>query len=216
MPAALDAIVTKIRMMLGRAVLTLVDDAKKMQSVQVAGMDRETLDDVEHPQPYGFTSHPLPGAEAFMMFVGGDRSHGIALVIDDRRYRLKPLDGGEVALYTHEGSKIALRNGRLVEIDCDRLSINASDAVNIDTGSFEVKASTSTLESSRVNLTTPRVVASGQIRASGRVSSEGDIVGLQGGSRLSLSDIRSTFNKHIHKIDDKKDISLVPTSGSRL
>ncbi len=203
MMALLDPIVTKIRMMLARGVLALVDDARKMQAVQVKGMAGEALNDVEHPQPYGFTSNPLPGAEAFMMFPGGDRSHGIALVIDDRRYRLKPLGSGEVAIYSHEGHSVVLKNGRLVQVDCDDLVINASASVSINTSSFSVTASQITWDAAQATLT-------------GLLSVAGDIRALTGSAALAMSRIRTLYNRHTHIgiASRGDDVSLPPRGGT--
>ncbi|HHF6872898.1 TPA: phage baseplate assembly protein V, partial [Haemophilus influenzae] len=44
---------------------------------------------------------------------------------------LKNLQGGEVAIYDESGSSIVLKKGRLIEIDCDVLKINATTKVDI-------------------------------------------------------------------------------------
>ena len=91
-----------------RGVMTLADGAKKMRSVQVRLLADEVRDDLEHVEPYGFTSEPHPEAEAFALFFDGDRSHGIVFTIADRRYRLKPLKTGEVAIFDDLGQKVHL------------------------------------------------------------------------------------------------------------
>ena len=40
-------------------------------------------------------------AEAYINFLGGNRSFPIAAVMDDRRYRLKELEPGNVAMFDH-------------------------------------------------------------------------------------------------------------------
>ena len=80
----------------------------------------EVRDDLEHVEPYGFTSEPLDDEqpEAFAAFFGGDRSHGIVFCIADRRYRLTKLKAGEVALYDDQGQKVHLtRDGIVVHTD---------------------------------------------------------------------------------------------------
>lgn len=57
----------------------------------------------------------------------------MVLVVADRRYRLKALAEGEVAIYTDEGDKIHFKRGRIIDIDTATLNIRASSAVNIDT-----------------------------------------------------------------------------------
>lgn len=122
-----------LRLMVGRAVVRLVNDGLKMQSVQVSLLADEVRDDVERMQEYGFTSHPHPGAEAAVVCVGGERGHAVVIAVDDRRYRLKGLQQGEVALYTDEGDRIVLRRGNAIEISTVNLTINASEGVYMDT-----------------------------------------------------------------------------------
>ena len=92
----------RVLLMIGRAMLTLVDDARKLQSVQVVALNGEVIDDAERFQQYGFTSVPHPEAEAVVLSVGGMRQHPIVIAVEDRRYRVRDLAAGEVCLYTDE------------------------------------------------------------------------------------------------------------------
>ncbi|SOD42337.1 phage baseplate assembly protein V [Nitrosovibrio sp. Nv4] len=105
----------RVRLMVGRGVLSLVNDGLKMQGVQVQLLADEVRD-LERFQDYGFTSVPHVGAEVAAVFVDGNRDHGIAIRIDDRRYRVKGLKSGEVAIYTDEGDKVVMKRGRIIEI----------------------------------------------------------------------------------------------------
>lgn len=104
------------RMMVGRAVINLVNDGLKMQELQLTLLADEVRADVERMQEYGFTSHPIPGAEAVMVCVGGTRDHGIVIAVDDRRYRLKGMAQGEVALYDNQGQAIHLKRDKVIHI----------------------------------------------------------------------------------------------------
>ncbi|MFJ2713849.1 phage baseplate assembly protein V [Pseudomonas sp. NPDC087346] len=119
--------------LLARGTVVLANSASKLQSLQMRLTAGEVNDDMEHFEPYGFTSSPLAGAEGVVTFIGGDRSHAIALVVADRRYRLQSLQSGEVAIYTDEGDKIHFKRGRVIDIETATLNIRASSAVNIDT-----------------------------------------------------------------------------------
>jgi len=96
-----------------RALVDKIDDAKEMQEMGGSMMFGESRDKIESPQNYGFTSvvkEATKGkdgqieecAEAYMSFLGGDRSFPVATVMDDRRYRLKELKPGDVAFYDHQ------------------------------------------------------------------------------------------------------------------
>lgn len=107
---------TQIANMVSRAVVRLVDDGQKMQALQVGILDGETRDGVERVQNYGFTSVPLAGAEAVVVFVNGRRDHGLAVAVDDRSHRLTGLEQGEVAIYSETGSKVVLKANGDVEV----------------------------------------------------------------------------------------------------
>ena len=134
----IEPTVRKARLMVGRAVVQMVNDAAKMQALQVTLLAGETRAGVERFQEYGFTSNPQPGAEACMVCVGGNRDHGIVIAVDDRRYRLTGLQSGEVAIYTDEGDKVVLKRGHLIEIDTQTLTINASAKVQINSPLLQV------------------------------------------------------------------------------
>jgi len=99
-----------------RAVLEMANDSKKMQALKVAVLAGENRDDVEYFQDYGFTSVPLPGAEALVVCPQGNREHMIAVKVGNRTVRLKDLAEGEVAIYTDEGDKIHLKRGNNIEV----------------------------------------------------------------------------------------------------
>lgn len=117
---------------LARGVVVLANSARKLQSLQLRITAGEAKDDMEHFEPYGLTSCPLEGAEALAAFIG-DRSHGVVLVVSDRRYRLQALEPGEVALYTDEGDVVHLKRGRVIEVKTGTLKISADTAVEFDT-----------------------------------------------------------------------------------
>ncbi|WP_096314348.1 phage baseplate assembly protein domain-containing protein, partial [Escherichia coli] len=71
---------------------------------------------VEHLEPYGFTARANSGAEAVVLFPDGDRSHAVVVTVSDRRYRLKGLQTGEVAVYDDQGQSVTLtREGIVVD-----------------------------------------------------------------------------------------------------
>ena len=112
--------------MIGRAVLTVVNDSTGLQTVQVEGLRKEVIDGAERFQQYGITSHPLPGADALVLAIGGVRQHPIIL-IDDRRNRMTDLAEGEVALYTNNDDQhVILKADGSIEIRGTRVTIRGS------------------------------------------------------------------------------------------
>lgn len=122
-----------LRNLLARAVVTGIDAAGKMQLLQVQLLADEVKGGVEHLEPYGYTSHAKPGAEALAVFLDGDRSHGLVIMVGDRRYRLKGLAQGEVALYTDEGDTLILKRGRIAELTTGTFLVKASAKVRFET-----------------------------------------------------------------------------------
>ncbi|MCU0919028.1 MAG: phage baseplate assembly protein V [Burkholderiaceae bacterium] len=170
----------RLQLMIGRAVVLLVNDALKMQGLQVHLLADEVRDSVERFQEYGFTSHPLPGAEAIAAGVGGSRDHVVVLAVDDRRYRLRGLAQGEVAVYTDEGDKIVLRRGGVIEVTA----------------------------AAKVRLVTPLVECTGNVTIDGTLQVDGTItsgatvtaaadVRDQGGTK-SMAGMRNAYNAHKH------------------
>lgn len=122
-----------LKSMMARGTVVLAAAGKMMQTLQVRLTAGELKDGAEHFEPYGLTSNPLPGAEVLTVFLGGDRSHAVVVVASDRRYRIKELKPGEVALYTDEGDKIHFKRGRIIDVETETLNIKATKSVNFDT-----------------------------------------------------------------------------------
>jgi len=140
--------------MLARGVVVLANAGRKLQALQLRLTAREAKDSVEHFEPYGFTSCPKDGAEALVAFLGGDRSHGVAFMVTDRRVRLQGLQPGEVAIFTGEGQALVLKNGKIAELT---------------TGTFRVNAETA------IELNAPKVTAQKDIEAGGKVKAASDM-----------------------------------------
>ena len=131
----------RIANMVARAVVQLVDDGEGLQVVQLSVLDGETRDGLERVQNYGFTSRPKAGAEAAVVFVGGRRDHGLVVAVDDRRYRLKGLADGEVAVYSETGSSVVLKADGTIQVDAQgavNINSDAMSDVTLNGGSLKV------------------------------------------------------------------------------
>lgn len=119
--------VRRIGNLVSRGTLAAANPGSKMQGLQLRLMAGEVKDSVEHFEPYGFTSHPSPGAEAVALFLDGDRSHGVVVVVADRRYRLIGLEAGEMAIHDDQGQKVHLtRTGIVIHTD-QKIRLEAAD-----------------------------------------------------------------------------------------
>lgn len=133
----IDPLRVRIMTAISRAVLESIDDTQGIQLVKVSLMAGEVRDNIERMQNYGFTSFPKSGAECACLFVGGNREHGLVVSIDDRRFRLKSLAEGEVALYTDEGDRIHFKRGNEIEIKGATKVIVNSAAIELGDGVLE-------------------------------------------------------------------------------
>lgn len=100
-----------------RGQVTRANSAPKMQLLNLGLHAGETADEVEHFEPYGFTSRPKAGSEAIVLKVGADGGHPVAIVVGDRRFRVTGLAEGEVAIHNDAtpASTITLKaNGDIV------------------------------------------------------------------------------------------------------
>lgn len=124
----------------------------KVQTVRAESLQDQAHDDAERHLDYGFTAHPVDG-QGLVLHVGG---HTIVLRMDRiaERPQLQPF---EVSVWHKEGHRVTLKAGRLVQVDCDHLVVNASADVTINTPLMTVNAS------DQVNLQTPLVVASDNV-----------------------------------------------------
>jgi phage baseplate assembly protein V len=148
--AMIRPLAMKVANMLARAKVTSVKATTKMQTLQVAILAGEDKDRLEHYEPYGFTSHPHPGAEVLTAFLDGDRSHGVALVVADRKYRLTTLEEGEVTIHDDLNQKVHLtRAGIIVEggglpmifRDTPSMLFQADTEIRFETATFRVVTS---------------------------------------------------------------------------
>lgn len=131
----------QLRLVVTRAVIHLVNDSPGIQLLQVSALAGEVLEDVERFQEYGLSSVPHSGAEAIQLNVGADRSHPIVIAVEDRRYRMRPLADGEVALHDDLGQCVHLkRNG--VELHGQNVLIRTEGILRMEGNGIELAAST--------------------------------------------------------------------------
>ncbi|MFS7553972.1 phage baseplate assembly protein V, partial [Pasteurella multocida] len=155
-----------------RGVLNLVKSGDNIQKAQVSGLAGETLQDVELMQQFGFTSVPPAGTQVVVVPVGGKTTHSIIIATENGAFRVKNLENGETALYDQSGSTIILKQGRLVEVDCDTFKLNCK--------TYQVNASAS------ADFTTPKLETSAVLTAQGKINGNGGMA-VQGGSGASFS-----------------------------
>lgn len=180
--AALEPIRRRIAMAVSRAVVRLVKDDESRQRLQVEILKGELRDGVERAQNYGFTSHPLAGCDAVIVCGGGSREQAIAVVVDDRRYRIK-LEAGEVAMYDDLGNAVKLLR--------DKVHVVGMQEVHIEAPTVRVAASTVIIDADSTTINSDLAVNgnttfNGQVTANGkRIDETHKHGGVQTGSGTS-------------------------------
>lgn len=155
-----------------RGKITLVVSSEPVQRVQLSGLADETLQDLEHLQEFGFTSSPPEGTEAVVIPLGGNTSHGMIVATEHGSFRVKNLKPGETAIYSNEGAKIVIKQGRIIEADCDVFKVNCK--------SYQVSASDG------AEFDTPNLSATQQVTAAGQINGNGGMA-VQGGSGVKVT-----------------------------
>lgn len=193
----------KINLVLGRGILTGVDDSQGIQLVQGSLLKGETRDGMERLENYGFTSNPQEGAEFVAGFLEGNRDVGFILALGDRRFRFKNMAKGEVAIYTDEGDRIHFKRGNEIEIVTNTLTINAATKVDVNSPAVTVNSS------NVVQLNTPAVNITGELTVDGQIRSKLDITSRLGQpDETTVQNFVDTYNIHTH--DENADTVTDP------
>lgn len=176
--ALLEGLRSRVALLVARGVVRLVRSTTALQELQVGLLAGETHARAEHFEPYGFTAHPRPGAEAVALSVGGNRDHVLVVCVADRRYRIKTLAEGEVAIHDDQGQEVVLKR--------DRVAVTSPLRVDIDGGPFVQLVS-----SAEVRVVAPDLNVVGNITATGQIKD----LGLGG---KTMAEMRATYNAHTH------------------
>lgn len=209
---ALSALVrplsNRIKVLLRRGVLSRVKYTDNVRLIQVKAPGGQALADIEHLEPFGFTSHAKPGAEAVLLSFGGNSSHTVGLLVGDRRYRMV-IEEGDVAIYNTNADYLHLKADGTAELKSSTKVIVDSPAVEM-TGTLNVAGATtlqSTLDvtdattlQSTLDVTSD-VTAGATIAASGAVSAPSmSSSGAISGGSVSAGGI--DMGSHTHQYTD--------------
>ncbi|EEG08222.1 phage baseplate assembly protein V [Pseudogulbenkiania ferrooxidans] len=123
----------KLRLMVARGIVNLVNDAGGLQQLQVGALEDEVGDEVERVQNFGQTSHPPRGSVPVMVAVAGSRDHLVAVAVDDEASRPRNLQPGESATYNAHGVLFLFDQNGNATLTCKNFTVNASEGVQVNT-----------------------------------------------------------------------------------
>ncbi|MGN0896366.1 MAG: phage baseplate assembly protein V [Succinivibrio sp.] len=156
-----------------RATVTASDNTDKLRQVQVFSMGERTQDEVEHFEPYGFTSEPYTDGktDVALAHFGEDSTQTVALIIADRRFRIKNLKTGEVCIYDDKGHKVYLHNDK-IEVDGinDPIEVHTKNTVKVDCIKLNATCSAS------ATITAPTITLQGNVIVTGTLTTNGDTI----------------------------------------
>jgi phage baseplate assembly protein V len=136
-----------------------------VQRGRTEATEHDAKDEAERWQDYGFSAQPVDG-QGLVINAGG---HTIVLRMD-RLAERPQLAAYEVAVWHKEGHRVTLRAGKLVQVSCDRLVIDAAVSVAINSPSVAIAAS------SGVSVETPLVAMSADLSIGGTGTAGVDVV----------------------------------------
>jgi len=185
----------KIFCLVGRAILTAINNSGRTQRVQITPLGDEVLTDIERIQEYGLETYPLPysieaspiaGTESVVLFINGNRDHGIVISVGDRKNRLRDLEQGEVALYTYEdandgGHRIHLKAGQITDMNGIDLNITQTGNLTITIGGNETKTVDGNSSVTISGNATVNVSGTADITAGGKATITAATVDIDGG-----------------------------------
>jgi phage baseplate assembly protein V len=179
----LEPTIRRVRLMVSRAILSLIDTSGGRVSIQASLLAGEVTDGVEYFEHYGFTSAPFPGAEGVFLAVGGARETGVIVATGDRRYHLRGLAAGEVAIFDDQGQKVHLTRGGIV-IEGAGLPITVNNVSSVTVTAAD-----------QIDLDAPTVNLSGDLAVAGAITAQGDI---SDHGDKSMAGMRQVYDVHTH------------------
>jgi phage gp45-like len=105
---SLERIWRRMLYVIGRGKVTLADDSKGVQYLQVQMGALETRDNTPRLAEFGFASVPPVGSDVIVVFIAGDRSNGVAIASGHQGSRPRNMNPGDVMLYSLDGKSLYL------------------------------------------------------------------------------------------------------------
>lgn len=151
--------------MLAKAVTKKIIDTLGRQTAQVEVTKGELIDDMERMQDYGFTSNPpVAGTDAIVAFLGGSREQGVIIRMENRQFRLKALEAGEVAMFDDLGNVFKMGREAVDLVAVTKATVSAPEVQVMGTASavIEVGGSSITITPGAVAIVSPVLTHNGK------------------------------------------------------
>lgn len=172
----------KVQALTARGFLTTSNGAKQLRELQMTLQSGEVLPNMEHAEPYGFTSEPIvsPQTDAFAIFFDGNRDNGVVLSFADRQFRIKNMKAGEVAIYDDQGQKVYFKRDEILIETPKNLTAKVSGNVVADVG-----GNTTVKCGGTIDATSPQTNIHGPLTVDGLIIGKGGLA-ISGGSGATV------------------------------
>lgn len=126
----IDRLANRIKSVLGIGRSTTSSQAGATSTVQIgfigtARGGQELRDGIPIMQTYGFASETIAGCDYAVGFLSGDKTKGVALASNDRRYRPASLKPGEAMMYDNLGNQVYLSQTGVKIIGVESITLTA-------------------------------------------------------------------------------------------
>lgn len=122
----------RLLFLVGRGRITLVDDSRNVQWVQVVLGPLETRD-MRRVAEFGLASNPPEDTDAVAIFIAGDRDNGVVIGTNNQALRPKNLQPGEVMIYDATGQSVYLsKTGIVINGAGKPINVNNAPQININ------------------------------------------------------------------------------------
>ncbi|HET6606750.1 MAG TPA: phage baseplate assembly protein [Rhodopila sp.] len=191
----MKAVINRLLGMFGVSRTTAAaNEAGGIQTLQVqilgSGVIAELREPVPSAQHFGFASSPVPGASHVIVFLGGDRTKGIAIASNDPRYRPTGMKPGESMQYDDQGRQIYLSASSIV-VNAKGAPVTVNDATTVT-----INAST------EVIMNTPILKVSGDIQDNFETNQH------------TMAQMRTLYDEHDHQVADVQAGSSIITTST--
>lgn len=172
---AMQRLKLAIQALAGRGRVTTSDDSGNAQLLQVKLGALEVRDNTPRLAEFGFSSRPPVGADAVLVFIGGDRSNGVVIATGDQKSRPRDLEEGESKVYDLFGKFIHFTKDGGIVIEANGSAVTVNNATTLTINATE-----------KVRMVTPLLEVTGDIKSGQDVSD----------SKRSMAADRVIFNEH--------------------
>lgn len=180
----LTPILARIRRVVMGSVIKMVDDSGDLQKMQIETIGHSVYDNIEKFGQFGFASNPPIGLDAIIVERNGKY---ICIAIGDRKYRIKNLESGDVAIYD--------MRGQIVKLNADGITVNDAFGNTVTTANSGINLTDKNgnniiMGGSGINLNGVIITQDGTMTTPSTITAGGDITSGSG----------KTLDTHKHEV----------------